>query len=450
MTIDLQFKPPSATGFKKFLVYFLFFGNLAFIAYLWFVHSNYYIMNPGGGNLYIAIGRILGLWGELFLLVELVLIGRIHWLEGLFGFDRLNMIHRWIGYSILGLLLAHPLFLTVGYAESNAVSFISQFQDFLANTSDVLLAVIALLLFLYIVFISVAVRKRVHYEVWYFSHLLTYVAIGLALPHQLGTADLLGNYPLYYWYVLNFAVFGLVLVYRFLMPLVRFAYHRFTVASVVEEAPGVTSIYITGRHMERFKFQAGQYANINLLARGMWYTHPFSFSAAYNGTFIRFTIKNAGGYTAKIATVKPGTRVIIDGPLGLFVEKRATREKYLLIAGGIGITPLRAMLEPLARDKKDVILLVSARTTNDIIFSTEITELQQIDPAIKVHYIVSTPTPGYEPGRLNKEKIVRLVPDFFEREVFVCGPPPMMQSIVKDVSEIGLGPEHVHFENFAF
>ncbi|MDR3581981.1 MAG: ferredoxin reductase family protein [Candidatus Pacebacteria bacterium] len=450
MILDLVFKPPSMAGLRKFLILFFFFGNILLVTYLWFVNSNFYIYTPAPGNLYIAFGRIFGLWAELFLLTELMLIGRITWFENLFGFDTLNTIHRWIGYSIFSLFIAHPLFLTMGYAAQSGTSFLAQFMDFIQNRDGVLLAAIAVLIFLYVIFISAFVRKRIHYETWYFSHLFTYAAIGLALPHQLGTADLIGGWPLYYWYVLNFAVFGLVLLYRFLRPLARFAYHRFTVRSVVREAPGITSVYITGRHMDRFRFQAGQYANINLLARGMWYTHPFSFSSAYNGEFIRVTIKEVGGYTAKIAEVRPGTRVIIDGPLGLFVEARSKRDKYLFLAGGIGITPLRSMIESLAKERKDIVLMATAKTADGFVFRDEIARLQEIDPFIKVHLIVSTPAPGYETGRVDKEKIVRLVPDFFSREVFLCGPPPMMQSVVENLAEIGFNAKNIHFENFAF
>jgi predicted ferric reductase len=183
----------------------------------------------------------------------------------------------------------------------------------------------------------------------------------------------------------------------------------------------------------------------------MWYSHPFSFSSAYNGKFIRLTIKNVGDYTSKIAALAPGTRVLVDGPLGLFIEKRASREKYLFIAGGIGITPLRSMMESIiAGGGKDIVLLISAKTEKDFVFRNEIEAMKREAPALKVYYIVSAPTPGYESGRLDKEKIVRLVPDFFSREVFLCGPPPMMDSVVKNLSEIGFSPKHVHFEQFAF
>lgn len=450
--MEFYFKLPSIASVKKFLVFLLFAGNIAFIFYFWFAHSGYYIRNPDGGNLFIALGRLSGLLGEFFLLTELVMIGRIHPLEHLFGFDRLNMIHRWIGYNILILLLAHPLFLTIGNAQANGVSYLFQFQDFLANTKYVLLAFIGLLLFLYVIFISIFARKKVRYETWYFTHLLTYAAVGLALAHQMGTGDLIGGVPLHYWYILNFSVFGLVLLYRFMRPLSRFAFHRFFIQSISQESPDAYSIYVSGHHMEYFKFESGQYANISILAKGMWQAHPFSFSSAYNGEHVRFTIKKSGDFTAKIPSIKPGTHVIIDGPLGLFVEKRAVRKKFLFIAGGIGITPLHAMIESLTRNRKDadIAMIYAVKTENDLVFRQEIENMKKIIPNLAVHYVLGTPVAGYESGRVDKDKIIRLVPDFYSRDVFLCGPPPMMQAVFRDLKEVGFSKHHVHFEKFSF
>ena len=177
----------------------------------------------------------------------------------------------------------------------------------------------------------------------------------------------------------------------------------------------------------------------------MWYTHPFSFSAAYNGKFIRFTIKSLGDYTTKIRDIKIGTRIIIDGPLGLFVEKRATRDKFLFIAGGIGITPLRAMIESLATQKKDIVLMCGSRTEKDIAFRNEFEALCKLSPTIVIHNILGTPTLGFESGFVDKEKIVRLVPDFYTREFFLCGPPHMMKATVGNLSGLGFGDDHIHF-----
>lgn len=182
----------------------------------------------------------------------------------------------------------------------------------------------------------------------------------------------------------------------------------------------------------------------------MWYTHPFSLSTAYNGKFIRFSIKSLGGYTKQISTLRKGTSIIIDGPLGLFVEARATRDKYLFLAGGIGITPLRAMTESLVAKGKDVVVLWGNRTENDIVFKKEFDELTKKSGVAKVHYVLATATPGYESGFLDKEKIVRLVPDFYTREVFLCGPPPMMKIMIGHLKDLGFDANHIHYEKFSF
>lgn len=443
--------PRLSIRLKKFLVFLIFFGNLIGIFALWWTKSNFYIVNPADGNIQIALGRITGLLAEYFILTQLMLIGRIRPIEHLFGFDKLNKIHRWIGYSVVSLLLLHPLLLIAGYAQSYGVSYLSQFGDFLANKNGVFLSFFSVVLFVFVIFISIAiVRRKLRYETWYFTHLLTYLAIGLALTHQLGTGDLRDGWPLYYWYILNFGVFGFVLLYRFVRPLMRFFYHRFTVDKVVQETYDTWSVYITGRHMEHFVFESGQYINITFLRKDMWYTHPFSFSEAYNGSNIRITIKALGDYTKKISTITPGTRVIIDGPLGLFTKEKAEREKFFFIAGGIGITPIRAILESLALEKRDAIVLYGNKSERDIAFKQELDAIHDYAPSIVVHHILGTPTSGFESGFIDKEKIVRLVPDFYAREVFLCGPPVMMNLMVEHLKGLGFDGQHIHYEKFSF
>src|SRR3989344_5098341 len=290
---------------KKFLIALLFIVNIAIIFIIWSNGSRYYISNPFiGGGIYIALGRITGLLGEYFLLMQLVLI-----------------------------------------------------------------ALVGLMILTYVVFLSIVVVKRkLRYETWYFVHLLTYLAIGLALSHQFETGDLREGVYLYYWYALNFVIFGMILAYRFLRPLVLFTRHRFVIYNVVQESHNVWSLYITGRKIDDFKFKSGQYVNINILSKGMWYSHPFSFSDSYNGKYLRFTIKNSGDFTSLISGVRPGMHVIIDGPLGLFVDSIAGRNKFLFIAGGIGITPLLSMSKSLASKGEDVILLYGVRSIQDLVF----------------------------------------------------------------------------------
>jgi predicted ferric reductase len=225
--------------------------------------------------------------------------------------------------------------------------------------------------------------------------------------------------------------------------------YGFKVTHVVLETKDTFSVYITGKDLVNFKYKAGQYANITFLQKGLWFTHPFSFSAEHNDTYIRFTMKALGDYTKRLGELTPGTRVILDGPLGLFIEETSQNDKLLFIAGGIGITPIRSMIGDIMRRKKNIIMIYAARTVDDIAFRKEF-ELFQAKQPFPIHYVLSTPTPGYESGFLDREKLVRLVPDFFERDVFLCGPPPMMAATVENLKGLGFKNVNLHYEMFSF
>ncbi len=427
--------------FRRPVLYALFFINLGIVGFIWWSGSHSLLVNQSG--VAIAFGRLAGLLMEYFILVQLVLIGRIRPVEREFGHDKLNRVHRTLGYSLAAVLLLHPFLLTLGYAWQSNRSLIGQFSNFLTSWDDVAKAAAALVIFVVIIGISVAiVRRKLRYETWYFSHLSLYVAIFLAFDHQTKTADVSFGWPLYYWLGLNYLVFGLLLAYRFLRPLYLFNRHRFTVEKVVPETHDVQSVYIRGRKLERYRFEAGQFVNVTFLRRGMWYTHPFSFSAAPNGKYLRLSIKRSGDFTSQIQNIKPGTKVILDGPLGRFTTRAATRSKFLLIAGGIGITPLRSLTEELAAAKKDFILLFANKTEADVVFKTE---LEQLALGDRWHNLFSS-----QGQYVDAAQIKTIAADFMEREVYLCGPPPMLKGVRKVLLDLGLPAEQLHYEIFAY
>ena len=454
MIIDVYFALPtplrSPRTMKKIFWYGLLALNMIAIIAIWYTRSSYYIQNPEDGNILKALGRLAGLFAEVAILLELLLIGRITVIEQTFGHDKMNKIHRWIGYSILLFMLGHPILLTMASAQANGYTFYQQFADFLANGEDIFAAFVSIILFAYIIVLSLPIiRKRLRYETWYFTHLLVYLAIGLAFSHQIESGDVSVAPYLYYWLVLNFTIFGVMLFYRLIKPLLNAWRFEFRVADVTMETKDTYSIYIKGKNIEQFSYQAGQFANITFLQKGLWYSHPFSFSVEPNTNCVRFTIKALGDYTKRLGELKVGTRVILDGPLGLFVDKAALRDKLLLIAGGIGITPIRALIGHLVTEKKDFVLMYAARTPEDIAFRAEFEEFQKIHP-FTIHYIMSAPTEGYESGFIDREKLVRLTPDFYDRDVYLCGPPPMMTATVKNLEGLGVPIKNIHFEKFSF
>lgn len=214
------------------------------------------------------------------------------------------------------------------------------------------------------------------------------------------------------------------------------------------EAPDIFSVYLKGKNLGQYKFHPGQFANLTFLQKGMWFTHPFSFSSAPNGNFLRFSIKTSGDFTDKIGQIKPNTKVIIDGPLGIFTLNSAKKNKFLFLAGGIGITPLLALAEQLNEQKADVILLYGCKTEKDTAFKQELSALN-----LKQYIILSQESPLVEDflsGRITGEKIKKLVPDFLEREVYLCGPEAMMKAVLADLKTLGFPKQQIHFEKFDY
>ncbi len=436
---------------RRILISLLFGLNLAAIIIIWWLGSSVLLTNGDNNQLLIAFGRLAGLLGAYLILVQLLLISRWPFIEREFGFDKLNKLHRHLGLGLGFGLLAHPLLLTIGYAGLNGHSIWFQFFELLISRDGVWQAFIGLLIILLAVILTRPFfRQRVKYEAWHAVHLSIYVGIVLILSHQTKYADVSYGWPLYYWLVINFGVFGLLLFYRLLKPFILYERHRFYVQSLVRETHDVTSVYIGGLDLDKFRFEPGQYIHVSFLTRGLWEPHPFSLSDIPNGQYLRLSIKAIGDYTSDIPKkLTAGTKVLIEGPLGRFTEAAAKRDKFLLIAGGIGITPLRSLIDSLDRHNKDVVLLYGNKTAADIVFREELTKINR-----QHCHILSNDSQaevkGAESGYIDEEKIKRLVPDFLEREIYLCGPPVMMDSIIKILTSAGFSKKHLRYEQFRY
>ena len=153
----------------------------------------------------------------------------------------------------------------------------------------------------------------------------------------------------------------MLVVFRLGVPVARSLRHRLRVERVVEEGPGVVSIEIGGVRLERLKARAGQFFTWRFLTRDRWWeAHPFSLSAAPDGRRLRITVKGVGDFTARLRAIPPGTRVIAEGPFGAFTTAARRRPRVALIAGGVGITPIRALLEDMPGEPGDIAVVYRA------------------------------------------------------------------------------------------
>ena len=194
------------------------------------------------------------------------------------------------------------------------------------------------------------VRRRLRYETWWVIHLYLYLALAMAFAHQIFTGVSFIGHPLVraLWIVVWAATAGLVLVFRVAQPAWRSLRHQLRVVEVRQEAPGVVSVVCQGRHLDRLAVSGGQFFHWHFLTKGMWWQgHPYSLSALPQPPYIRVTIKGLGDQSRAAASLRPGTRVAIEGPYGTFTDHARLREGVALFAAGVGITPVRALLEDL-------------------------------------------------------------------------------------------------------
>lgn len=408
-----------------------------------------FITGGEGKNSLLTVAKFLGLHAALLMMLQVLLVSRLPWLDRRIGMDRLTAWHRWVGFSLLWTVVAHATFILLGYSRLGGEPIVPTFLS-LAGVVASLLGMCAAATIVVVAAISMRyARRRLPYEVWHGLHILVYVAIGLALFHQFfeGTTFTAATLSTVYWWALWAGVLTALVAGRFVMPLWRNAYHRFRVAAVVPESREVTSVHITGRHLDRLPARAGQFFIWRFPGYHHWWqANPFSLSAAPNGRSLRLTAKAVGSASAGLRRVPVGTRVFAEGPYGAFTALHRSKDAVLLIAGGVGITPIRALLEEM---EGPMVVLYRVRTAADAVLLAELAALARARGA-RLQVLASRSGAGAAPhSPFAPDSLLALVPDIAERDVFVCGPPAMTTAVLRTLRALNLPRTQVHAERFS-
>ena len=401
---------------------------------------------PGG--VATALGRFAGLIGTYLLLLMVVFVSRLPVLERVVGQDRLLRWHRRLGPWPIPLIAAHAVLITVGYAQLSHTGALHELRVFLGSYPNLLAATVAFGLLLMAGITSWRVlRRKVRYETWWAIHLYFYLALALAFAHQLTTGASFVAHPLarVFWIAVWLATAGTVVVFRIALPVWRSLQHGLRVVDVRREGPDVISLVCKGRNLDRLAVSGGQFLQWRFLARGMWWqAHPYSLSAMPSPPFIRVTVKTTGDHGAALARLRPGTRVAIEGPYGAFTKHARRNDAVALVGAGVGITPIRALLEDLPLDV-DVVVVLRASTKKDLVLRQEIASLVAERSGVLYELIGSRAKVPADAASLG-----RMVPDMARRDLYVCGPPGYIDAIVDAALCLGTPADHIHHEAFTF
>lgn len=406
---------------------------------------------PGGRGFWVDFSVALGFIGLAMMALQFVITARINRIETSYGIDILLQFHRFTSLVAFFMVLVHPVMLFVVQPET------LQLLNFVEAPWRARLAVLGTLAFVALV-VTTIWRKplRIPYEPWRTSHtILSVLAVGLGLGHALGV----GNYLSLFWKQMLWGAIALIalwlIIYVRLVKPWMMTQKPYLVEEVIAQRGDVWTLALRPWGHEGFRFQPGQFSWLTLdITPFSMREHPFSMSSSgEHSERIEFGIKALGDFTSTIKDIKPGTKAYLDGPYGVFTSDRyEDAAGFVLIAGGIGITPMMSILTTAAERKDDrpYLLIYASKIWNDITFREELDTLQKDLNLTTVHVLRNPPEEwSGEHGYVDKALLGRHIPKFRgTRQYFICAAPKMMAQVERALHELNVPVDHVHMEHF--
>jgi predicted ferric reductase len=406
-----------------------------------------------------SLGLLTGLLAADLLLLQCVMLARIPWVERAWGHDVLTRRHRWLGFASFSLMMAHVLLFAAQRLYRATVPAGAAMWELFVTEPWLLAATAGTVMIIVVTVTSVRIARRaLRYESWHLLHLYAYLGVGLAVPHQFAVGmDFQSPFFQVYWWTLYAVAAGAVVVFRVALPIGRSLYHRVRVTSVVRESPTTVSVRVTGHRLDRLRTKSGQFFIWRFLDGPGWSrANPYTISAAPASDQLRVTIQARGSGSERAGRLQPGTRVFLEGPLGSMTAARRRHPRLLLMAAGIGITPIRALLEDSPYRPGEAMLLYRVSGPTDAILAAEIDQIAT-RRGVDVHYLVGPRRAdgSWLPAEVDLANddaaaLLQIVPDVADRDLFVCGPPAWMKAVRLAARQAGARPDQIHTEDFGW
>jgi predicted ferric reductase len=429
-----------------------------FVVALWISGGGLQAVAGLDGETITTLGRITGLVSANLLLYQVLLMARVPLFERGFGRDGIVRLHRLVGFWSFWLLLAHIALITAGYAVTAGINPFVELWQLVVDYPGMLLATAGTVLLILVVVTSIKrARRRLRYESWHLLHLYAYLGVGLALPHQLWTgADFLSSpFATAYWWTLWAVAAASVVVFRLGLPLVRSLRHDLHVTGVASDGARGITVRVSGRALHALRAKPGQFFVWRFLDGAGWTRgHPFSLASAPSGAGLDIAARVVGDGTERLRTLRPGTRVLVEGPYGHMTGEKRTAPKLLMIGAGAGVAPLVSILEGERYARGDAILLTRDHDSAAEMCRDSIRAL--VDRRGLRHFAMpGNRAPAPHPwlpashAAWTGDALVRFVaPDIESYDAFVCGPRAWMDAVVRDLRAAGLPSDRIHTESF--
>jgi len=392
----------------------------------------------------------------MILTLQPVLAGRFKWIERPFGLDVVMRYHKYVDVVAVFLLISHPLLLAFGGAGLGLLTALNVPWYIWVGKTTLVILLISILVSLF------RLRILLKFEKWRVIHNILGPAVFiLAFTHsRFAGGDLKAGPLRFLWPAMLGLALAVFVYHRFIRPL-RLSRHPYRVTDVHQETKSVWTVKLAppeGR--KRYDYLPGQFQFITFHRgrnRPVEEHHWTISSSPTEKDTVSSTIKELGDFTSTIGQTRPGDTATVHAPFGRFSYVLHPGEKdFVFIAGGIGITPLMSMLRHM-RDTRatfPVVLIYANSNENDIIFHQELAEIEAGRyPRLKTIHVLSKPGkdwPG-ETGHIDREKIERLCGGNFEGKAFyVCGPKGLLQATLKNLHDLGVAKNRIHFEIFSF
>jgi len=413
---------------------------------IWSVHGGMADLTGGWSSAWNSITALSGLWTSAVALMALVLVARPRSLERRFGLDRMFVWHRVLGDSMGLLLGVHVAAAVVAWSADSGLR--NALAELTGGTPYMALATIGAALIGVVTITSLrSVRQKLAYETWYFVHLLAYVGMAVSFGHEIYLGSDLADDRVarWFWVGIHGAVVSMLVFSRWGRTLVAVV-RPLRVSRVTHVNHDTVDLELIGPGLRRREGDAGQFCFVRPLASGLWWqSHPFSMSTAPSTDRIRFTIKDRGDATASITQLRPGARVIVEGPFGVVTPDVLDGSKALFVVGGVGVAPVLAMLERLGPDHEPIVLY-RAHSEKDLIHLDDLRSaaerlggrlLTLVGPTAKL--AVKDPFAA--------KVLTAAIPDVADRAVVLCGPDRLLLAARAGLRAAGVPKDRIHSEH---